>query len=381
MVDENIFDEKGSLEKGIKSPKERLASIASELAREVSGKVDSDFCRDIQKLSKEVQVRGILHSHEQNEKHAFGRQNCWIYASDYLDHHFQQALEFCQMLSEDQTDIRLPSQQLKYDFSFADWHQLVEGAVKKLHFAGLDVVAHKLDAIRLLTSCMNTTSIDGEIRYCRYCFRRVPTKNNCRYHMAVSDDFYVDVKKPMQFLDNDGWKWVVRQRGIRGIIGEYPFNHSYFREAGEIPKLIHQGSWKFASELLQKLFDTELNMVRGVLVIKMYEQEQKPLFPLNLCFSNYVSFVRWIYSKEILDNSYEDSISAFWLINTLFAANERFKAEKKLSEHAEKIQQDTEKRDLEIIRLYEQGTSYRKIAYVLAISKSLVGKVIKSRNN
>lgn len=379
MGDAKNSVEKGQIEGGIKSPKDRIASIVSELEKEISGKVDSDFCKALRDFSREIHAKGILQSTKfKEDKFAFGRRRCWSYATNYLDAHFLQAIEFCEILTGEQAEVRLPSEQLKSNFSFEYWHQLVKESVQKLNIAGLKVLANKLDAIRLITSCMNTTSIEGEIHYCRYCFRRVPTKNNCRYHMAVFDEFYLDVKRPMQFLDNDGWKWVVRQRGIRGIIGEYPFNHSYYREAGELPKLIHQGSWSFASGLLQKLFDTELNSLRGVLVIKMYEQEQKSLFPLNLSFSSYASFVRWLYSKEILDNTYEDSISAFWLINTLFAANERYKAEIKLSEHTKKIKQGCEGRNLEITRLHRSGLSYRKIADELGISKSLVGKVVSN---
>ncbi|MBU3004285.1 hypothetical protein [Paraglaciecola arctica] len=377
-----LFTNKKQKERdGIKSPRDRVASIVSELEQEVAGEVDSDFCRDLQMLSSEVRKKGVLHCHSsEEEKYAFGRQSCWVYASTYLDHHFHQAMEFCQLLVGDEITLRHPSQQLKSDYSFDYWHQRVEENVKKLTSAGLSVVAKKLDIIRLISSCMNTTSIEGEIYYCRYCFRRVPTKNNCRYHMAVGDDFYLEVKKPSSFLKENGWKWILRQRGIRGIIGEYPFNHSYFREAGEIPKLIHQGNWSFTSELLQKLFDTELNYLRGFLVIKMFKQQNQALFPLNTNFSSYPAFVRWLYSKEIMDNPYEDSLSAFWLMNALFAANERLKAEKKLTEHTDQLKQATEERNVKIFQRRAEGASYRKIAASLDISKSLVCKVLSSRN-
>jgi len=385
----DIFKEKQKNTEGIASPTERIISIVTALMEEVSGKVERDFCLDLGRLLEQIEEKGIIFDAPAEMRFSFGRKECWGYLEEYLDPHFQQIIELYEMVLPESEPIRLPSMQLKSEFSFEYWHSQVVNVVEQLKASELihsdyklDIIrltpaVYKLDVIRLITSCMNTNYGEGEIHYCRHCYRRVPTKNNCRYHMAGTNDFYKDVKKVEPYFDKEIWDEIKNMRGGRGVYGEFPFNHSFFKERAAIARLIHQANWHLSSEWIGKILNMELNNLRDYLSTKIAKQKEKSLFPLHLNFDSYHAFVRWLYSKKILDNLYEESTSAFWLLNTMLAAEVRLKAEKKLEEDLKENSQTITERDEEILKLYNNGNglSFGQIAKRQGISSKTAWKV------
>lgn len=357
----------------IKSRSGRIAAISRSLAGELLGRTDSDFTSDLYALADKVLTTDKLDSDKNlSNQFKFGRRESWKSLEEFVDKHFIQIYELHQLVFGCDSNIKVPSVVIKDGSSFEPWHDHIQSIIVDLKSIGLIDAAIKFDAIRLVTLSMKSTAVRGEIRYCRYCFRRVVNKKNCHLHMAKDASFYLEVKKVQQNLDEDEWLWITKQRSLRGIIGEQPYKHSLYAEGGAIPKSIDQGDWSSASKILSHLFDSRWSNLKAHLDSK----RGGTLFPLDQSFRTYYEFVEWLYSKPVLDNLNEDSTAAFWLMNNLFAAEEVIKASKVTLESCLAKRKNIDERESQILLLKGEGYSYREIAKTLGISKSLVGKLL-----
>ena len=356
-----------------KSGSVRISSILDSLRLSLKEEVDSDFLKDIERLSVAIKSDGILvNDSEELNKAAFGRSNIWRYLKNYIDDHFIQVVELYELTSGKVVSLATPSEQIKSKQSLEEWYTKTKEIVAFLMISDWSHSNQKLDAIISLVGCIYSILVLKEIRYCKFCFRRVISKNNCRDHSAGIPDFYLNVKKLHKLKDVKSWDWIVRQRGGRGVIGEYPYRHKYFKDVGMLAEIIDESKWEEAAIILTKILNRELIHLRNFLNDKAIKQNIN-IFPLHIYFPDYRSFVSWLYSESVLNNPYEDSISAFWLLNSLFGAETCQKAENEAKVRENKVL----KRDIEIIRLILDGKSYNEVAKLLSVSKSLVGKIAK----
>ncbi|WP_157532802.1 helix-turn-helix domain-containing protein [Moritella dasanensis] len=242
--------------------------------------------------------------------------------------------------------------------------------------------------IRIFLLNIHSLVSTDSFKTCKVCFRRILSKRYCWLHKSDDNKFYNQTIRVTKFKNVEMNKFIEKWKAKRAFLGDHP--HLIAMESGQysgtqgelinadetsvaIPEDIYnliksfsQPTWIDGGEAIESFIKHELPLVN-----RITEEQTKKV-------DSFSKYVKRIYKSDFLDNRYETSVSELWFFFTLLDAECWLEARIEAEKEPDLRMKNTVERDNEIMKLREEGMSYRKIGKEINISKSLVEKVCKS---
>lgn len=264
--------------------------------------------------------------------------------------------------------------------------EVSRGLARIGHDFELQVISAEYDLIRRLLHILRTDVPHPRYKCCEGCFRAIVKGRFCGLHKSGQPRHYREVKKVVKQLTALDRNYLLKKKEIRELFGDgivpFPNKRKIVDSISNSLVLsdyvqgllgaLESMHWSAASILIDKFIEDECP--------KVYEK----VVGLAQEVSSFPEFVERCYSKDVLDNRYDQSRKPFWFLVTVLDAEDWFRAAEASEQVDDGRRKDNVSRDQLIVCLYRSGVSIRKIADIISssckssIKKSTVENVIKN---